>query len=97
MQMIRENNPNILLQMLANNEITDWLILEKVIEQQEDQNKQLATKIKPRLDVYLHGDDNSNSNNEQIFGPEELYIDDEYEDNISRILCDNFLLSTVVS
>ena len=97
MQMIRENNPNILLQMLANNEIRDWLILEKVIEQQEDQNKQLATKIKPRLDVYLHGDDNSNSNNEQIFGPEELYIDDEYEDNISRILCDNFLLSTVVS
>ena len=95
--MIRENNPNILLQMLANNEIRDWLILEKVIEQQEDQNKQLATKIKPRLDVYLHGDDNSNSNNEQIFGPEELYIDDEYEDNISRILCDNFLLSTVVS
>ena len=95
--MIRENNPNILLQMLANNEIRDWLILEKVIEQQEDQNKQLATKIKPRLDVYLHGDDNSSSNNEQIFGPEELYIDDEYEDNISRILCDNFLLSTVVS
>ena len=95
--MIRENNPNILLQMLANNEIRDWLILEKVIEQQKDQNKQLATKIKPRLDVYLHGDDNSNSNNEQIFGPEELYIDDEYEDNISRILCDNFLLSTVVS
>ena len=83
--------------MLANNEIRDWSILEKVIEQQEDQNKQLATKIKPRLDVYLHGDDNSNSNNEQIFGPEELYIDDEYEDNISRILCDNFLLSTVVS
>ena len=95
--MIRENNPNILLQMLANNEIRDWLILEKVIEQQKDQNKQLATKIKPRLDVYLHGDDNSSSNNEQIFGPEELYIDDEYEDNISRILCDNFLLSTVVS
>ena len=43
--MIRENNTNILPQMLANNEIRDSLILEKIIEQQEDQNKQRAAKL----------------------------------------------------
>ena len=43
--MIRENNTNIFPQMLANNEIRDSLILEKIIEQQEDQNKQRAAKL----------------------------------------------------
>ena len=70
--------------MLANNEIRDSLILEKIIEQQEDQNKQLAAKIEPKVGVYLHGDDN-----EQISGPEDMYIDDNCKDNISRILHHN--------
>ena len=82
--MIQESNGNILPQMFANNKIRDSLILEKFIEQQEDQNKQLAAKIKPKLDFYLLGNDD-----EQISRPEDMYIDDEYEDNISRILPDN--------
>ena len=69
--------------MLANNKISNSLILEKITEQQENQNKQLVPKIELKLDVYLRGD-----NNEQISGPEDMYIDDEYEDNIDRILCD---------
>ena len=82
--MIQESNGNILPQMFANNKIRDSLILEKFIEQREDQNKQLAAKIKPKLDFYLLGNDD-----EQISRPEDMYIDDEYEDNISRILPDN--------
>ena len=67
--MIRENNANILSlpQMLANNEISNSLILEKITEQEENQNKQLVPKIELKLDVYLHGD-----NNEQISGPEDI-------------------------
>ena len=60
--MIPENNANILPRMLAKNEIRDSLTLEKIIELQEDQNKQLAAKIKLKLDVYLHSDDNGNNN-----------------------------------
>ena len=54
--MVRENNANILLQMLVDNEIRDLLILEKIIAQQEEQNKQLAAQIEPKLDVYLRND-----------------------------------------
>ena len=45
--MIRESKATILPQMLANNKIRDLLILEKIIEQEEDQNRQLAAKIEP--------------------------------------------------
>ena len=86
---IRENNANIAPQMLANNEIRDSLILEKINLQQEDQNKQLAAKNEPKLDVYFHGNNNDDDNNEQIFGPEDMYIDDEYENNISQTLHNN--------
>ena len=72
--------------MLANNEIKESLILEKTIAQQEEQNKQLAAQIKPKLDVYLR---DGNVNNEVISGPEDMYIDEEYEDNTSRILHKN--------
>ena len=68
------------------NEIRDSLISEKIIEQQEDQNKHWAAKVKSKLDVCLRGNDD---NNEQISGPEDMYMGDEYEDNISRILCGN--------
>ena len=71
--------------MLANNKIRDSLILQKSAEQ-EEQNKQLAAQIKPKLDVYLRDD---NVDNEVISGPEDMYIEDEYEDNISRILREN--------
>ena len=54
--MVRENNANILPQMLVDNEIRDLLILEKIIAQQEEQNKQLAAQIEPKLDVYLRND-----------------------------------------
>ena len=43
--------------MLVDNEIRDLLILEKIIAQQEEQNKQLPAQIKPKLDVYLRNDD----------------------------------------
>ena len=56
--MIRENKANILPQMLANNEISNSLILEKITEQQENQNKQLVPKIELKLDAYLRGDNN---------------------------------------
>lgn len=86
--MVWENNANILSQMLANNEINDSLILEKAILQQEEQNKQLASQIDPKLDVYLRND---NFDNEVISGPEDMYIDDDYENNLSRILLKNSL------
>ena len=69
--MIRENNANILTQMLANNVIRDLLTLENNTEQQEDQNKQLPAKIETKLDVYLRGDDNDD-NSEQLSGPEDM-------------------------
>ena len=71
--------------MLANNKIRDSLILQKSAEQ-EEQNRQLAAQIKPKLDVYLPDD---NVDNEVIFGTEDMYIEDEYEDDISRILREN--------
>lgn len=74
--------------MLANKEINDSLILEKAILQQEEQNKQLASQIDPKLDVYLRND---NFDNEVISGPEDMYIDDDYENNLSRILLKNSL------
>ena len=86
--MIRENNANIFPHMLANNVIRDSLTLENNIEQQEDQNKQLPAKIETKLDVYLCGDDNDD-NNEQLSGPEDMYIGHKYENNISRILHNN--------
>ena len=49
--IFRENKATILPQMLANNKIRDLLILEKIIEHEEDQNRQLAAKIEPKLDV----------------------------------------------
>ena len=55
--MIRESKATILPQMLANNKIRDMLILENIIEQEEDQNRQLAAKIEPKLDVYLRDKD----------------------------------------
>ena len=84
--MIRENNANILPQMLANNKIRDSLFLEETIAQQEQQNKQLSAQMEPKLDVYLG---NNNVDNEVISGPEAMYIDYKYEDSISRIFCKN--------
>ena len=55
--MIRESKATILPQILANSKIRDLLILEKIIEQEEDQNRQLAAKIEPKLDVYLRDKD----------------------------------------
>ena len=55
--MIRESKATILPQMLANNKIRDLLILEKIIEQEEDQNRQVAAIIEPKLDVYLRDKD----------------------------------------
>ena len=72
--------------MLANNKIRDSLILEKTVAQQEEQNKKLAAQLEPKLDVYLRDDD---FDNDVISGPEDMYIDDKYEDNISRILRKN--------
>ena len=40
----------------------------------------MAAKLEPKLDVYLRG-----NNNEQISGPEDIYIDGEYKDNIRQI------------
>ena len=48
----------------------------------------MAAQIELKLDVYLHDDD---VNNEVITGPEDMYVDDEYQDNISQILCKNLL------
>ena len=48
----------------------------------------MAAQIKPKLDVYLRYD---NVDNEVISGPEDMYIDDEYENNIRQILCENSL------
>ena len=53
--------------------------------QQEEQNKQNC-QIEPKLDVYLRDD---NVDNEVISEPEDMYIDDEYENNISQILHEN--------
>ena len=72
--------------MLANNKIRDSLILEKTVAQQEEQNKKLAAQLEPKLDVYLRDGD---FDNDVISGPEDMYIDDKYEDNISRILRKN--------
>ena len=74
--------------MLANNVIRDSLTLENNIELQEDQNKQFPAKIETKLDVYLRGDDNDD-NNEQLSGPEDMYIGHKCENNISRILHNN--------
>ena len=55
--MIRESNANILPQMLASNEIIESKISEKIKELQDEQNKQLATKIETKLVACL-GDKN---------------------------------------
>ena len=55
--MIRESKATILPQILANNKIRDLLILEKIIEQEEDKNRQVAAIIEPKLHVYLRDKD----------------------------------------
>ena len=50
---IWECNANILPQMLVSNEIIESTISEKIKELQDEQNKQSATKIEPKLDAYL--------------------------------------------
>ena len=57
----------------------------KTIAEQQEQNKQLAAQIEPKLDVYLRGD----VVNGVIPGSEVRYIDDKYQDNISRIFREN--------
>ena len=51
------NNADLLSQMVANNEIRDSLILEKINAQKELESKQLVEKIQPDLDVYIRDDD----------------------------------------
>ena len=51
--VIPECNANIFPQMLASNKIIELTISEKIKELQDEQNKQSAPKIEPKLDAYL--------------------------------------------
>ena len=51
--VIQERNANILPQMLASNKTIESTISEKIKELQDEQNKQSAAKIEPKLDAYL--------------------------------------------
>ena len=51
--VIPECNANIFPQMLARNKIIELTISEKIKELQDEQNKQSAPKIEPKLDACL--------------------------------------------
>ena len=59
--VIRECNANILSQMFASNKIIESTISEKIKELQDEQNKQSAAKIEPKLDAYLSDENRKTS------------------------------------
>ena len=67
--VIQESNANILSQMLASNKIIESTISEKIKELQAKQNKQLATKIEPKLRAYLRNENDEQVDNEHPSNP----------------------------
>lgn len=60
-KMIRESNADLVPQMVSNNEIRDWLILEKNTAQKENERKQLEEQTKLDLSVYLRDENYENT------------------------------------
>ena len=60
-KMLRESNADLVPQMVSNNEISDWLILETNTAQKENERKQLEEQIKTDLSVYLRDGNEENT------------------------------------